>query len=202
MMPFSNKGPEPEQASKQRWQSIHTSCRYLFKLTEPILTRRTILKTLAFAIVIGGLMLSNAYSNVSVSDATKDLVDAVTRRYPLNLRLIYLTNAVEWVCIYALGTATFIYLRGRLAIYLRRHLTEKFVRVYFSNGAYYKLVELVHIKKLDNPDQRMQGDADSFSNSLPGITISFMDAAIQIGFWSHKLWYISVTLTCYVFAYA
>jgi beta-glucosidase len=91
------------------------------------------------------------------------------------------------------------YLRTRLALIWRSWLANKLFAGYFTNLAYYKLI---NNGEIDNPDQRMTQDVDSFCNSSVGLFISILDAVVNVVIFAGVLWAISPTLTFTVLAYA
>lgn len=91
------------------------------------------------------------------------------------------------------------YFRTRLALVWRRWLSTSFFAGYFSNQAYLKMTR---DKELDNPDQRMAQDVDSFCNSSVGLFISIIDAVVNVTMFAGLLWYLSGTLTWTVIGYS
>lgn len=91
------------------------------------------------------------------------------------------------------------YLRTRLALTWRKWLSTDLFSRYYSNQAHRKLTTNANI---DNPDQRMTQDVDSFCNSAIGLTISIMDSLFKVLSFIGVLWVISRMLTGGVLAYA
>lgn len=91
------------------------------------------------------------------------------------------------------------YLRTRLALVWRSWLADSLFAGYFTNLAYYKLISN---SEIDNPDQRMTQDVDSFCNSSVGLFISILDAVVNVVIFVGVLWAISPTLTFTVLAYS
>lgn len=91
------------------------------------------------------------------------------------------------------------YLRTRLALVWRSWLANSLFAGYFTNLAYYKLI---NSSEIDNPDQRMTQDVDSFCNSSVGLFISILDAVVNVVIFVAVLWAISPTLTFTVLVYA
>jgi putative ATP-binding cassette transporter len=91
------------------------------------------------------------------------------------------------------------YFRTRLALVWRRWLSTSLFVGYFSNLAYLKLTR---DKTMDNPDQRMAQDVDSFCNSSVGLFISLIDAVVNVVMFAGVLYMLSGTLTLTVIAYS
>lgn len=91
------------------------------------------------------------------------------------------------------------YFRTRLALVWRRWLSTSLFAGYFSNLAYLKMTR---DKDLDNPDQRMAQDVDSFCNSSVGLFISIIDAVVNVVMFAGVLYLLSRTLTLTVIAYS
>lgn len=90
-------------------------------------------------------------------------------------------------------------LRTRLALIWRKWLSESLIDRYFVERAG------LHIEKLheiDNPEQRLTQDVDSFCNSSLGLFISILDAVITVCTFITVLWVISPTLSVTVMIYA
>lgn len=58
----------------------------------------------------------------------------------------------------------------KLSLYWREWLTQNFLTKYFSNQAFYKVN---HEQKIDNPDQRIADDIESFINQTIKYTLDF-----------------------------
>jgi vitamin B12/bleomycin/antimicrobial peptide transport system ATP-binding/permease protein len=67
---------------------------------------------------------------------------------------------------------------------------------YFANFAWYKMLAR---KDIDNPDQRMTAETDSFWNSLIGLSMSVADSFTQVCMYSYVLWTLMPNLPTEVF---
>lgn len=186
-----------------RWQSLRTGGRVFYDVVKPEWTSpETRLAAWSYLGLILVLMWLNAKLNVAISDATKDLMSSVARKDPQSVRDGYAQICALLVLAAAPVAAFYAYRRTRLAIWIREKRTERLFGGYFTNQAFLKLLDLIRKNQLDNPDQRMTSDVDSFSNSLVGLFISFTDAGITIYVWYSVLWSISHELTWGVISYA
>ncbi len=95
--------------------------------------------------------------------------------------------------------AFYYYVRDRLGIGWRRWLTQNFVDRYFSNRAFY---ELTSNQSIDNPDQRIADDINSFTRNSLKFLLEVVGAVLQLLAFSGVLWSISRTLLWFLVAYA
>lgn len=93
----------------------------------------------------------------------------------------------------------YYYVRDRLALRWRRWLTRDFLGEYFSHRAYYVLNASAEI---DNPDQRIAEDINTFTmRSLQFLMVLF-GALLQLIAFSGVLWTISRELVAFLLIYA
>ena len=93
----------------------------------------------------------------------------------------------------------YAYFRTWLALVWRRWLSENLMGRYYWNRAYYKMLRNTDI---DNPDQRMTQDVDSFCNTSVGLFIAVLDAIVNVATFATVLYALSPMLTWTVFGYA
>ena len=157
------------------------------------------------------------------------LFAVVLAAYALNIKLAVLYNdwngrffdalqavnreAIFRELFYFIGLAAVIivllvwagYVKDRLALALRRDLTQIFFSRWLSPGsAHYLLRESGH--EPDNPDQRVTEDVRQLVNLSVNLSVSFYDAMLTIGSFSVILWQLSgsaevfgVTIPGYMF---
>ncbi|MBD2449398.1 ABC transporter ATP-binding protein/permease [Nostoc sp. FACHB-152] len=99
-----------------------------------------------------------------------------------------------------LSWATYNYVRKKLTLYWRRWLTNHFLDNYFKNRAFYELSQAQ--KELDNPDQRISQDINSFADGFLSLFFDLLHSTIQIIAFSAVLWIISPTLMISLVIYA
>lgn len=95
--------------------------------------------------------------------------------------------------------AFYYYVRDRLGIVWRRWLTNRFLNSYINNRAYYALNSDAAI---DNPDQRISEDINSFTTRSLYFLLIFIGAVIELIAFSGVLWSISKTLVFFLVVYA
>jgi putative ATP-binding cassette transporter len=95
--------------------------------------------------------------------------------------------------------AFYYYVRDKLGIYWRRWLTRNFLGSYFSNRAYYALNGNAEI---DNPDQRIAEDINTFTQRSLYFLLVIIGALLQLIAFSGVLWSISTDLVYFLIVYA
>ena len=95
--------------------------------------------------------------------------------------------------------AFYYYVRDKLAIYWRRWLTRDFLGRYFSNRAYY---ELNNSTEIDNPDQRIAEDINTFTQKSLYFLLVLIGALLDLIAFSGVLWSISTELVVFLVVYA
>lgn len=95
--------------------------------------------------------------------------------------------------------AFYYYVRDKLGIYWRRWLTRHFLGSYFSNRAYY---ELNANAEIDNPDQRIAEDINTFTQRSLYFLLVLIGALLDLMAFSGVLWSISTELVFFLVIYA
>ena len=95
--------------------------------------------------------------------------------------------------------AFFYFVRDKLGILWRRALTNRFLESYLRNRTYYHLNANAEV---DNPDQRIADDIDSFTQRSLYFVMIGMGALLQLIAFSGVLASISVVLVLLLIAYA
>src|SRR5205809_6262985 len=95
--------------------------------------------------------------------------------------------------------AFYYFVRDTLGIYWRRWLTSRFLDNYFSQRAYYGLTSNASI---DNPDQRIAEDINTFTQKSLYLLLVIVGALIQLIAFCGVLWSISRALVYFLIIYA
>jgi putative ATP-binding cassette transporter len=95
--------------------------------------------------------------------------------------------------------AYYYYVRDTLALKWRRWMTDSFLDRYFKNRGYYRLLSQPEV---DNPDQRLSDDINSFTQQSLGFLLVFATGLFQLLGFGRVLWSISTTLTLFLILYA
>jgi putative ATP-binding cassette transporter len=95
--------------------------------------------------------------------------------------------------------AFYYYVRDKLGIHWRRWLTDRFLDRYFRQRHYY---ELNANAALDNPDQRIAEDINTFTQRSLYFLLILIGAILQLVAFSSVLWDISRAMVYFLILYA
>jgi len=95
--------------------------------------------------------------------------------------------------------AFYYFVRDKLGILWRRWLTERFLERYFAQRHYY---ELNANAAIDNPDQRVAEDINTFTQRTLFFLLVLIGALLQLAAFSAVLWGISKVLVYFLVCYA
>lgn len=149
-------------------------------------------------LLLVALLLGQTSFAVLLNEQTGEFTSALAAkdadRFWISIKkcLLFLTIAVP---IYAF----FYYVRDRLALHWRRWLTRSFLADYFSHRAYYALNAS---SEIDNPDQRMAEDINTFTQKSLYFLLVLVGALLQLVAFSGVLWTISRELVVFLIFYA
>lgn len=87
------------------------------------------------------------------------------------------------------------YTRRKLALFWREWLTNMLLKDYFSNRAYYELDSNAANTDIDNPDQRMTEDVNSFTTTILDLILDILDSVLDLVAFTGILYSISTELT-------
>jgi len=93
----------------------------------------------------------------------------------------------------------YYYVRDKLGIHWRRWLTNRFLDSYFSKRHFY---ELNSDARIDNPDQRIAEDINTFTQRSLYFLLIFIGSILQLVAFSSVLWSISRDLVYFLVLYA
>ena len=110
-----------------------------------------------------------------------------------------ITLCIGFLVVAAPTHAFYYYVRDRLGIRWRRWMTHRFLGDYFGNRAFY---ELNSNAAIDNPDQRISEDINSFTQRSLYFLLIIIGAFIQLIAFSGVLWSISRGLVFFLIIYA
>lgn len=95
--------------------------------------------------------------------------------------------------------AFYYYVRDKLGLYWRRWMTRDFLGSYFSNRAYY---DLNASSEIDNPDQRVAEDINTFTQKSLQFLLVLLSSLLQLIAFCGVLWSISHELVVFLIFYA
>lgn len=93
----------------------------------------------------------------------------------------------------------YYFVRDKLSLNWRGWLTSEFLNRYFENRAFYRLLTKPEI---DNPDQRIAEDINSFTDRSLSLLLLFLGGILQLLAFGHVLWSISSYLVFFLILYA
>ncbi|MDO8720408.1 MAG: ABC transporter ATP-binding protein/permease [Polaromonas sp.] len=144
------------------------------------------------------LLLGQTAFNVLFNQETGEFTSALaardTERFWASIWR-YTAILAAAVPIYAL----YYYVRDTLGLRWRRWLTDHFLARYFDQRAYYRLHAAAGI---DNPDQRIAEDINTFTQQSLYFSMIVLGSVIQLIAFSSVLWTISQGLVYFLVAYA
>jgi len=144
------------------------------------------------------LLLGQTEFNVLFNEQTGEFTSALAARvadrfwHSIKICFVILVMAVP---IYGF----YYYVRDKLGIYWRQWITHRYLNNYLSNRAYYKLTANAEI---DNPDQRIAEDINTFTQRSLYFLLIIVGELIQLIAFSSVLWTISRELVFFLIAYA
>jgi vitamin B12/bleomycin/antimicrobial peptide transport system ATP-binding/permease protein len=94
--------------------------------------------------------------------------------------------------------ALYYYVRDTLGLHWRRWLTNRFLASYFSDRNFY---ELNAVMVIDNPDQRIAEDINTFTQRSLYFLLIFIGSILQLVAFSAVLWSISRVLVYFLVVY-
>lgn len=136
----------------------------------------------------------NVLFNQETGEFTSALAAGDARRFWASIWR-YTVILIAAVPIYAL----YYYVRDTLGLRWRRWLTHSFLARYFSQRAYYRLNTTTGI---DNPDQRIAEDINSFTQQSLYFLMIVLGSVIQLIAFASVLWSISQGLVYFLIGYA
>jgi len=154
-------------------------------------------KRVAWAVLVGlvALMLLDTQLAVMVNDKTGELTSALASRD--EDRFWEAVRSMLWVVGIAVPVYAFYYAsRDAYANDWRRWLTRRFLDAYLSDRAYFRLAGV------DNPDQRIAEDVNTFTSRSLNFLLILLGSTMQLVAFSTVLWALSKMLVGFLVAYA
>ena len=151
-----------------------------------------------FLALLAALLLTQTGFAVLINQETGEFMSALaagnSERFWAAVRM-----CVLWVCGAVPTYACYYLVRDRLGNHWRRWLTYRFLGRYFSHQKFYELNAHVTI---DNPDQRIAEDINTFTQKSLFFGLILMGSLIQLTAFSRVLWSISHELVFFLVLYA
>ncbi len=151
-----------------------------------------------FLLLLAGLLLVQTGFAVLINRETGEFTSALAAGDAARF-----WSAVRWCLLWVCGAvptyALFYLVRDRLGNHWRRWLTHRFLERYFSHQKFYELNAQLAI---DNPDQRIAEDINTFTQKSLFFGLILMGSLIQLTAFSKVLWSISHELVFFLLLYA
>ncbi|MEI2577426.1 ABC transporter ATP-binding protein/permease [Scytonema sp. PRP1] len=166
-----------------------------------IILRKTLIKRWHPWVLLGLLLffsLAVSGLNVIISYVSRFFQTALANRdAPTFWRFLWV-----YFSVFVIGTPIvvyFNYMQDKLSLHWRRWMTTSFLERYFRNRAYY---EINTNNKIDNPDQRIAEDINSFTNTSLSFLLLILNSIISVICFTGILWSISVPLVVVLLVYS
>ena len=144
------------------------------------------------------LLLAQTGFNLAFNEQSGELTSALAARDADRFWGAIHTYAVVLVLAVPVW-GSYYFVRDTLALRWRRWLTGHFLQRYLKGRAFYRLNA---VDGLDNPDQRIAEDINSFTGQSLYFLMIVLGAVIQLAAFSSVLWAISRTLVWFLIGYA
>ena len=171
--------------------------RRLWALTKPYWVseeRRKALTLLIVLLVIGGGTIA---LGVWATYIVRGLMTALSTKHAKTFYhdlFMFLAYVVAVVPVFAY----YPYLQGKLGIAWREWVTRQFLEKSFAGRAFYRINR---DSKVDNPDQRIADDINSFTFQTTGFVLDGMNSLVSAASYFVVLWLISRELALVMLAY-
>src|SRR5712691_1432529 len=143
-------------------------------------------------LVVVALTLGMVYINVLFNQWNNDFFSALQDKNTAMFRRQLVR--VSWlVGVFIVFAVYQLYLNQMLEIRWRRWLTERYLRAWLANGAYYRMQLLAG--ETDNPDQRIAEDVQLLVSHTLALFIGGLRAVVTLASFVAILWGLSGTLT-------
>ncbi len=151
-----------------------------------------------YLITILLLLTAKTYLAVFVVRTAGNFMTAIEQKSLGNFYL-YLAFSVVAICFTVPIEVYYNLTKTRLSLLWRNWLSDSFIHRYFvqRHG-----MSIENASEIDNPEQRITQDVDSFCNSSVRLSITILDAAVSVCTFMFVLWNLSTTLVCTVIIYS
>src|SRR6266403_2924924 len=143
-------------------------------------------------LVVVALTLGMVYLSVLLNQWNNDFFSALQERNSTMFRQ-QLVRVCWLVGVFIVLAVYQLYLNQMLEIRWRRWLTERYLRAWLADGAYYRMQLLAH--ETDNPDQRIAEDVHLLISHTLTLFIGGLRALVTLVAFVAILWALSGTLT-------
>lgn len=172
--------------------------RRLYTVGKPFWVSEQRLRAASMLLAVLALLFVSSAVNVYLGKVAGEMMTALQKQEAHEFRWA-MTHFALVILLATPITVYYQFLRTKLALVWREWLSNHLFARFFSAHNYYKLNS---DSRIDNPDQRMTQDVETFCNSSVGLFVSVLDAVVNISTFIGVLWSISPTLSFTVVAYS
>lgn len=169
----------------------------LWSLVSPYWASEKRVRAVALLATVVALSLATIGMRALFSYVSRDVMNSLQAKDAArfyHLMLLY----VLWVALFAPIAAFYPYLTGLLGVEWREWMSEWFVRLGLRNNALYRIMR---DRSVDNPDQRISEDINSFTNGSLTFSLDTLRALVTAATFFGILWSISSGLALCLVAY-
>jgi vitamin B12/bleomycin/antimicrobial peptide transport system ATP-binding/permease protein len=156
-------------------------------------------KAIGMLALIVLLVLCNIALSVRLAYWSKDFYNALENKsyvdfiYQIKVFLVLLSILIPVVL-------THIVLTGFLTFRWREWMTNKFLKNWTENDTYYHV--MLHVDKVDNPDQRISQDISVLCTQTIGLFLSFLREIVTLFSFAFVLWTVSSSIPLKIFGHS
>lgn len=144
------------------------------------------------------LLIAKTYVAVFIVHTAGNFMTAIEQKSLGNVYW-YLTLSVGAICFTVPIEVLYNFIKTRLALVWRQWLSESLIGEYFVRRLGLNIEKSLDI---DNPEQRMTQDVDSFCNNSVRLSITILDASVNVCTFIVVLWNLSPALSFTVIIYS
>ena len=189
------------------WQTIGRQARLFQQMALPYYQQESSTGRWLLAGVLG-LTLLNSGVSVAFSYLGKDFWNALSSKDETEFYSI-LVKYVGALLVGAPVVTFYKYQREQLAVHWREWMTSRTFELYTSNRVFYKVERSIGVTDgkgqattIDNPDQRISEDVNTFTNVSLQLVITLLTSVIDLASFSTILWGIYPQLFFAIILYA
>jgi hypothetical protein len=177
---------DPASELKRVGSNLSTLLRRFWKVAAPYWSSEDKVQARLRLVGLFALTLATTGISVGFNFLGRDFDNALAskNREQFTKQLVYYLGA------FAGGIPVFVlrnYLKDTLALRWRGWMTSQYIHKYFQNRTFYNIQSQALI---DNPDQRIVDDLNSFTGTALGFALAIFNAAISVVSFSHILYQI------------
>lgn len=170
----------------------------LWRLIRPYWSSERRLRAFALIIAMTVLSLGTVGMQAIFSYVSRDLMNALQAKDAARFHHL-LMLFVLWIILFVPIAAIYPYLTGLLGIDWREWTTESFVRKMLRHNSLY---HIMRDHTVDNPDQRISEDVNSFTSGALNYSMTVLQAIVTAMTFFGILWAISRSLALSLIGYA